>query len=829
MRLFSVFSVTFLVVAFSLGCAPSSDSGTTPVPAKTPEETLPTRPAVLTHELDVIVEPSETAIVLLNPKPFGEREYVHGRTVTIDVLPRPGWEVDEWLGPVFEVAGRTAKINMNVSHSVIVSLVQSSAMLPTQAPILGRVVKPLPTAAHLLPTSAARTADAPIPEAPVTSDPAPDLHIPGPAPCLAETRAAFIESKSFDSQGEYEKAIEKLDEVIRVDRQCAAAYSSRGFAALHIGRNHQALQDYNEAIRLAPEAGDVFYSLYNRGLVYSDLGQHRRGIQDFNEAIRLKPGQGWLYDGRATIYDRLGETQKAIADRHQACQLKLDREYCGATERPRATAVSPTTPKPTSTPAPAPTRTPAPTPTMVPTPTAVPTFKVTKTADTYDGTCNDDCSLREAIIAAGQGATIRIPAGTYTLVIQELSIYEDLTLIGAGPQKTIIQAANSAGTATHRVFDVQRNSRAFLSGMTVRYGREEDPSGGYGGGISNDGVLSLTDVELTQNAAIHGGAIYNNGTLTMTDSVADGNQSAVDGGGISNDGRLVLENTTISGNESKSGAGIHNAKQAVITGSRVIGNKASLNGGGILSRDQLTLTNTLVSGNESQNAGGGIKSNGRLVLTDSTIEGNIGGVGGGIHQRLGFTATGSTISGNTAKYGDGGGIYIEYGDVLTFTNVTVSDNTAREKGGGLFLRGEADLTLSNSTITGNRAETDGGGVYNEGKLTFVNSILAGNSVGRKGPDCYGDTISLGHNIIGDRTSCGWIATVGDVVGVVFYPVDPKLGPLLDNGGPAKTHAILSGSPAIDAGDDTNCPASDQRGTSRPQGAACDIGAYEKQV
>ena len=117
-----------------------------------------------------------------------------------------------------------------------------------------------------------------------------------------------------------------------MDPQCAVAYSSRGFAELHLGQNHQALQDYNEAIRLAPVAEDLFYSLYNRGGVYSDLGQHRRGIQDFNEAIRLKPGQHWLYDGRAMIYDRLGDEQKASADREKACQL--DSANCEANLRP---------------------------------------------------------------------------------------------------------------------------------------------------------------------------------------------------------------------------------------------------------------------------------------------------------------------------------------------------------------------------------------------------------------------------------------------------------------------------------------------------------------
>ena len=175
MRLFTLFAVILLVAAFSMGCAPSSDPDTTAVPTKIPEQTTTPEPAVLAHDLEVLVEPREAAIILLNPRPIGDRKYVQGRTVTIDVSPHPGWEVDEWLGPVFEVAGRTAKINMNVSHSVIIRLVRSSESLPTQTPILGRVAEsPLPTAQAITSTSrpvvVPRTSPTPVPQ---TSIPAP--------------------------------------------------------------------------------------------------------------------------------------------------------------------------------------------------------------------------------------------------------------------------------------------------------------------------------------------------------------------------------------------------------------------------------------------------------------------------------------------------------------------------------------------------------------------------------------------------------------------------------------------------------------------------------
>jgi len=172
------------------------------------------------------------------------------------------------------------------------------------------------------------------PSATLTSAPASVRSQGAPGQCLKQARAAYIAGKALDRQGRYAKAIEKMDEVIRLDPQCAVAYSSRGFAALHLGRNEEALRDYNEAIRLAPEAGDLYNSLYNRGGVYSDLGQYQLAIQDYNEAIRLYPGQAWLYDARARTYERIGDERKAKADIDQACKLDVDGTWCRATERP---------------------------------------------------------------------------------------------------------------------------------------------------------------------------------------------------------------------------------------------------------------------------------------------------------------------------------------------------------------------------------------------------------------------------------------------------------------------------------------------------------------
>ena len=190
--------------------------------------------------------------------------------------------------------------------------------------------------------------------------------------------------------------------------------------------------------------------------------------------------------------------------------------------------------------------------------------------------------------------------------------------------------------------------------------------------------------------------------------------------------------------------------------------------------------------------------------------------------------TASSVSGNTA--GNVGGIY-NLG-IADLTNSTVSGNTANLNGGGIYNSSSTlltiRLTITSSTISGNTATNGiGGGIYNN-QATLTNTIIAGNSLGN---DCvidsFGTITSLGHNLDSDGT-CG-LNGPGDLSNVV----DPKLGPLADNGGPTLTHALLPGSPAIDSGDDSvlGVPhnlTTDQRGPGFPrlQGAHVDIGAYE---
>lgn len=220
---------------------------------------------------------------------------------------------------------------------------------------------------------------------------------------------------------------------------------------------------------------------------------------------------------------------------------------------------------------------------------------------------------------------------------------------------------------------------------------------------------------------------------------------------------------------------------------------AADNGGGIYQMGAggtLTLTNVTISRNTATRFGGGIWSASVLRVDRSIFSGNHGLWGGGIRVDGGeLEITNSTFSGNTADE-FGGGVFVN--DTTTIQSSTLADNVA-PSGASLFVGGTtAVATLRNTVITSNGVDCG-----------TTSSTIA----------------SAGHNVSSD-TSCN-LAGTGDL-----SATDPLLGPLADNGGPTYTHALLEGSPAIDAGDNANCPTVDQRGASRPQGAGCDIGAFE---
>ena len=283
---------------------------------------------------------------------------------------------------------------------------------------------------------------------------------------------------------------------------------------------------------------------------------------------------------------------------------------------------------------------------------------------------------------------------------------------------------------------------------------------------------------------------------------------------------------TIDGNHASRVFEINSEVTVNISG-LTISNGTATTGGGILNQGTLTLTNAVVSGNSAFD-GAGILNNtsSMLTITNSTLSGNSASiVGGGIWNNTSsiLTITNSTLSGNSAN--DGGGIYnLGTGPAtLTITNSTLSGNSATQ-GGGIRNGGTANISFT--TLSGNSANL-GGGIFNDSASTvnIKNSLVANSALGGDCSNLGGTWNATGKNFSTSAACPGFtqVPSTG--------PGGLNLGPLADNGGNTQTHALLPGSIAIDAAPDCtdvggSSVGTDQRGIGRPQGSACDPGAYE---
>jgi CSLREA domain-containing protein len=397
-----------------------------------------------------------------------------------------------------------------------------------------------------------------------------------------------------------------------------------------------------------------------------------------------------------------------------------------------------------------------------------------------------------------------------------------------------------------------------LSGNSASGSNGAGSAGGAienGDGFLHDGTLTVSNCTLSGNSAssnygASGGGIDNNGgTATVLDSTLNGNSAngiggLVDGsgGGINNTqsgtltvtGCALSDNSATGGNQGQ-GGGICNTLGTVdITRSFLGDNTAGGSriggaGGGLYTFGGMaTLTNSVLRGNTAGStfgSGGAVYSAmTALTVTNCTLSGNsTGGSGGGLFNGDSGTAmvTGSTFSGNSA--GSGGAI--ESDSPLTVTDSTLNGNSAAN-GGGIVNAGT--LNLTSSTIADNSATSFGGGIFSGslGGGSVRNTIIAANTA-PFGPDVAFGIPSQGHNLIGNGTNGSGFSPT-DLVGTSANPIDPMLGPLQDNGGLTQTMALLPGSPAIDAGDNSSAPATDQRGFPRIVGSAIDIGAFELQ-
>lgn len=318
-------------------------------------------------------------------------------------------------------------------------------------------------------------------------------------------------------------------------------------------------------------------------------------------------------------------------------------------------------------------------------------------------------------------------------------------------------------------------------------------------------TISLSsELVLTKNIAIAGpgdssviisgrdvARIFNVGsTVTLSNLVLTNGYTTASGGEINNSGYLTLNNVTIQSSAARNINGI---------------------GGGIFNSGTLIINRSVFLNNTAQGSGGGgaiYISSGTVTITDSTFSGNSASQGGAIANWTpgNLTVTGSTFTANS-------GSAISSSGTLNITNSTFSGNTGGLTAGAIYSTG--NLSVNFSTITGNTSTMgySGGIRINSGTATVNNTILANNLYNNALTNCSG-TFS-GSNNLSDDGTCGTSSVSSNI----------RLGSLGNNGGSTQTIPILEGSDAIDRAV-CGVVTADQRGISRPQGTACDIGAFE---
>jgi uncharacterized repeat protein (TIGR01451 family) len=425
------------------------------------------------------------------------------------------------------------------------------------------------------------------------------------------------------------------------------------------------------------------------------------------------------------------------------------------------------------------------------------------------------------IASAPAGSSIVVPAGTITLLSGPLTIGKSLTITGAGAGSTIV----SGGRTTNVMALTGSGNILSLSGLTVRDGVIRMVEG------ITDGAGLL--VGSGNTAHIDHAAFINNAADSSGDATHFG--GIADGGAIDNEGTLTLDTVSVVGNSALA-PGIGAAQHGGIA-----------QGGGIYSPGSLAIANSNVTGNvadadggpgpATSNAnhggiaeGGGIDYTGStpMQISNSTISSNL--------------ATGTGGPGSTDGIVLGGGIYAQLGSgtgSVQLAQSTVAANVSQAlgetggivSGGGLYLGNSNPnpSSITDSTFAGNAASTSnasgsGGNIHHDSTepLTMRNTIVSGGQGEAGHQNCNGMIQSLGYNI-DSLNQCG-LGTTGDQV-----DTDPRLQAPRDNGGPGPTVGFGLDSPAFNRGDPNNCPPADERGIRRPQGAGCDIGAFELEL
>ncbi len=346
------------------------------------------------------------------------------------------------------------------------------------------------------------------------------------------------------------------------------------------------------------------------------------------------------------------------------------------------------------------------------------------------------------------------------------------------------------------------------------------------GDIGTVGVASDNSYTVVLSSANDTTAVLDGFTITGGNANVASYEKG--GGMYINVGSPTLKNLVITKNSATWGGGMYNASSnPIITNVTFSANSVSKYGGGMYnSYSSPKLTNLVFSNNTAAYGGGGTyNSSSNPVLTNVIFAGNRAtyttGSGAGMYNYYSNpTLTKVTFSGNTVPYA-GSGMYNDSSSNGRITNVTFSGNSAAWGGGGMYNYSSAPI-LTNVTFSGNTAVHGSGGMENHESSTpnISNSIFWGDG----SQEIFNSTSAptIANSIV--QGGCPAGSTCTSVISS-----NPILGPLQNNGGFAKTMALGAGSPAIDKGKDVTCAIQDERGVARPQGLACDLGAYEVKV
>ncbi len=399
------------------------------------------------------------------------------------------------------------------------------------------------------------------------------------------------------------------------------------------------------------------------------------------------------------------------------------------------------------------------------------------------------CTLADAITAANTDtATGACPAGSGA---DTIVFTADVTLSANTPQinSDITFNGNNYtldGAGSYQLFNISVAAvTVAINNLTLKNGVEAI--------VAHSGSLTINDSSFSDNSTNSrwsAAAIYTEGSLTINNSSFK-NNSATGGPNYYHVGAIRAEDDST----------------LTISNSSFSGNEGSFAGTISISVDS---TVTISDSSFSDSNGVAIQSWGNLTISGSSFSGNSHYLGGAIWPVQGtLTVSNSSFSNNSATGQQGGAIYASTSGSVTISNSSFSDNSAYRQGGAIYSR-RGTLTLNHVTIADNSAPAGNGIYLKDSTLKLRNSLIKDNG---DGDACELATAATMSENVGNLISDGSCSAA--------LSGDPKLG-AYSNG----YYPLQSDSPAVNAADSTHCLSADQIGTSRPQGSACDIGAFE---